>query len=169
MRSNGKAWRFPGPWARPWAVALVLLQALGALSCAGLTPFRAGPDEEALRRRVELYWQALQQGDGAAISSLTDPDLREKAQGWIERIARGSEASRIQSWRIDKVLLEGHQAVVVVSITSRVQHPLLGPEDHEMASTVTDHWVYKKGRWFVVVEEPSLEKLLRRFGSPAGR
>ncbi len=143
-------------------VLAAILVALVA-SCSSL-PSGSGADiEKSLRQRVDAYWLAQQNGDTKTLRELVDTDLREALSQTIERMGKPNEMSRIVSWKIKALESDGTKASVHTSVTSLLRHPLLGPSEKLVESTVTTSWVRKKRTWFVVLEEPNLDKLLKKY------
>lgn len=148
---------------------LLFLWALALTSCSGFSWAVLQSKEEALRQRVQLYWQAQQAGDVQRLRSLVDPDMAQSQAQRIERMARSPEASRILSWTLMDVAMEEMEATVRTTVTLEVRHPLLGPQGHVLKTVATDRWVFKRGRWFVVLEEPNLENLLMEYQKRSGK
>lgn len=151
--------------AQSFLILPAILAVLTA-SCASLSGGSPADAESSLRQRVEAYWRAQQMEDAEALRDLVDPELREARAETIERMGKRNPTSRILSWSIQGVDIRDSTASVHTAVTSLLRHPLLGPSEQQIQSTVRTSWVWKKGRWYVVVEEPSLEKLLEQYGKP---
>jgi len=143
-------------------VLVCLMFSLNA--CAGLG---GGPPaketETSLEARVAGYWEAQQRGDEEAVMAFVDPQGRPSFLASRERWKRAQGASRLTAWSLRRLSVSGDEATVEVETTFQVHHPLLGKDPLEIRSTSRDRWVRRQGLWYVVVEEPSLEKLLEQY------
>ncbi len=166
MLWNGRCRRRSFFSERLW-VLVSIVTALGT-GCSILPVSSHTETEESLRKQVAIYWQALEVGDLKTLRELVDPDLREALSGTLERLAKPSEASRIVAWSVQRVDSDGVKALVETKLTTHIRHPFLGPADHVVESVVETTWVRKKGKWYVILEEPSLKKLLEKYGQSNG-
>jgi len=124
------------------------------------------PSQEAgasLKDRVAAYWEAQQKGDEEGLMAFVDPQGRSSFLASRERWKKTQGASRLTAWSLRSLSVSGEEATVEVETTFQVQHPLLGKDPVEMRSTIRDRWVRRQGVWYVMVEEPSLEKLLEQY------
>lgn len=162
MRRRGLNWYAPKGFMALWTVLIVLTS-----SCAFRVPGVTAPTESALLSRVQMYWRAQQQGDIETLRSLVDPDTRDNLSQTIERMGRPNPGSRIVSWNVERVEMDGSHGTVWVTVHSILHHPLLGHQEQALEFRVPSFWIWKNGQWYVMMEEPSLQKLLERHERPA--
>ncbi len=156
-------WRIP-QWGVMGLRGVTLSFALMLLwSCAGVGGGVVGGrgSGASLEQRVAAYWEAQKREEWEAVKRMVDPERREAVSSVLERRARGE--SRLKAWKVVSTVPQGDEAVVEVEAVFEVRHPLLGKDAVEMRSMVKDRWVRRSGVWYVVVEEPSLEKLLEHY------
>lgn len=129
-------------------------------SCAGGLGGRGGSGE-SLEQRVSAYWEAQKREEWETVKRMVDPERREAVSSVLERRARGE--GRLKAWKVVSTVPQGDEAAVEVEAVFEVRHPLLGKNPVEMRSVVKDRWVRRSGVWYVVLEEPRLEKLLEHY------
>ncbi len=144
---------------KQWVLLGFLL--MGLFACAGGPPFgkRLTP-EEALERRVTAYWEAKQKKDWAAVRSFVDPEIREDVADVLDRHEKGSAATEIVSWKVQRIDVDGEEALVVTGVSTRLTHPLLGGKPIQLDQVFEDRWVKRGKHWYVVVLKPNLGEAL---------
>ncbi len=59
--------------------------------------------------------------------------------------------------------MDGNKGRTVTVISLVLTHPLLGGKPYPLRQTVEDSWVYREGLWYVLINPPNMEDLLRKF------
>lgn len=134
------------------------------LGLAGLITFAAlmnactksGADDgsaERLAERVQEVWQCRVDGDYARKYDMMSPDIRDRVSKPEFMSAKGYVL--YYSYEVDKLEIDGDEAMATVTYTWKANHPLFAKTDPK-ENTTTDPWVRIDGEWYMKYRTPSI-------------
>jgi hypothetical protein len=105
---------------------------------------------------VEGFYRAEQKHDCVTMWSMVVPDLKEDStyEEFADQFRKGSEDSRILSWRIVRIENRGSvtnatgQVIKRAKVAMDVTIQYKDQKDPEKATDQTDYWVLINGRWY---------------------
>lgn len=132
-------------------------------SCATGPILTGGHEEELLRDRVKLFWEAKEKRDWEAVKDFVEPDIRKDVFPYLDSLKTRPPMAKLISYDIKEITFDAKKAKVLAKVTWKVEHPFLeSPVMHE--SEIRDVWVNKGGIWYVIIERPNLSDILKTFG-----
>jgi len=141
-------------------VGLVVVLSLTACGRAGWRSPSLSP-HDALRQRAESYWTARKAKDWKTVQTFVDPKALSNLQNYFKKHEESQDFSTIVSFELQEVVVEGDTGRTVTAVSILLSHPLLG-KPYPLHQSVEDHWVQRNGLWYVVIEPPNMEDLLRK-------
>ena len=119
---------------------------------------RPAPDEGALKKRVSMYWQAMQDSDYDKSNSLLDPFMRSKwtLEDYKSRMGR----IKYTAHRIEHIDIRGNLADVRVKITGSVPKFMNNGKEvsaPERDADILERWLFLDGAWYREYNEESSE------------
>jgi|GEM_PF-1679163 hypothetical protein len=143
-------------------VLVVLVVVISLTSCgrAGWRSPSLSP-RDALHQRAESYWSARKAKDWKTVQNFVDPKVVSNLQDYFKKHEESQDLSTIVSFEIREVVVEGDTGRTMTAVSFLLTHPLLG-KPYSLHQMVEDHWVQRNGLWYVVIEPPNMEDLLRR-------
>ncbi len=119
---------------------------------------KPAPSLDALVQRANAYWRLLAQKQKVEASAYVEPSCRNIFLGRPFPPFRNPQIKKLEP------NVSGTEVAVTVSVVRNIP-PLPAPVDYP----VTNQWVYKEGRWFVIVkdDETNLFSTLPGATSPA--
>ncbi len=145
----------------------LLLASCGTLGSFGLF----SSPEETLRRRAEAYWAAQKDKNWKQVRTFVDPESVDKLETYFRKREESKDLSRILKVDIKGLEVQGDEGRTTTVVSAELSHPLLGEKAYPVEQTVEERWVRRRGEWYVVINPPSLEDVLRKMQQaprPAG-
>lgn len=144
-------------------LALVMILS-GIAACGGVAGKSPSlSPEEALRLRAESYWNARKAKDWKTVRTFVHPESLPNLEDYFKKHEQASDLSTIDSFKIQGVTVDGNEGRTVTVVSLVLTHPLLGGKPYPLRQTVEDSWVYREGLWYVLINPPNMEDLLRKF------
>jgi hypothetical protein len=138
-------------------VLAVLLLAVGAglafTSFGGLAwldskGFRG--DERQLRSRLDAYWNARVERNDEGMRPFQHPLQTTKAEtGMLQT----------ESYNVERLTVEGDEALATIHVVARLRHPLLGGKTREV--TIEDSWVRYQDNWYRAITPVGYAETMR--------
>ena len=141
-------------------ILYVLIIALFISSCAtGYSSLKRGPsEEELLRERVTLLWEAKNTNDWETVKGLVDPDLKDKVSPYLDSL-KSKSTMNLASFSIKEIMLNADKATVISNVTWKLIAPPITSK-----SEITDTWIKRGDTWYVIMENPDFVKVLEKMG-----
>lgn len=135
----------------------IFLSLFFASSCALI---RSVPPEEALRHRVQAYWDARVEGSIEKAYELLEPEARETIS--LVSYAKKAGQAEILSYNIEdlELNLPSNSATVRVKRDFRIKPGAIPIKmDKVLEQTGTERWVLVEDRWYMSYAVPNLDFL----------
>jgi hypothetical protein len=132
--------------------ALLVCLLLFSGACTHFQQYNLTP-EEALRKRVAAYWEALIEGDQEKAFAFVEPKARKTSNR--DRFCSGMKNFDFLSYEIKEIKLEDTRALVRVERIFNIQ-PWVIPIQFKdpISQTQTDEWVRMDGIWYAAYGRP---------------
>ncbi len=121
--------------------------------------------EDALRTRVQAYWDARVEGSAEKAYQLLEPDAKQRVS--LGTYAHRSGQSEILSYEIEKIDLDmpAESAVVQVRRSFRIKPGVVPIRiDQDLEQTGHERWVLMDGQWYMSYGLPKLDLIKKPVG-----
>ncbi len=108
---------------------------------------------QRLAERVQEIWQCRVDGDYGRKYDMMSPDIRDRVSKSEFMSAKGYVL--YYSYDVDKLEIDGNEAMATVTYTWKANHPLFAKTDPK-ENTTSDPWVFIDGEWYMKYRTPSI-------------
>jgi len=123
------------------------------ISCRSFIEEKIPPDE-ALKKRVEMYWNTILKGAPEDAFVFFEP----KAQNRQNRLrfVGGMNNFIFLDYEIEDIEINDGQGSVRVKRTFKIQHGLISVALKPISQALIDPWICIDGVWYLVYQKPQL-------------